>query len=217
MDKTYCVRFECVLEAGTYLGPEWAYYPNFLSDGTVGVDLRAAINKPITIRPMSSHSFSTGLRLHMPNDIKAEIRGRSGLAFHHNIIAFNGLIDQNYNKPIKVLLFNLGYEYYTVIPNERIGQLIFSKHQIIKFLPLRQVCNHTKNGEIKEQTNSELKTENYMELKTEDFDSTDCEDIKKESNKKFKKEGFGSTDSEEIKEESNTEFIKEGFGSTGRI
>ena len=122
------------------MGPEWSYYPSFLSEGTAGVDLRAAIDYPQTIPPMSSRSFSTGLKLRMPKNIKAEIKGRSGLAFNHNIIAFNGLIDQNYNYTIKVLLINLGRENYTVIPNERIAQLVFSKHQAIKFLPLRRAC-----------------------------------------------------------------------------
>lgn len=84
--------------------------PSYMTSGAAAVDLRAANVDLLTIPPGSSKLIPTGIALQLPPSVKAEIRGRSGLALNWGIQAHNGLIDPDYLGEIFVLLFNLGTE-----------------------------------------------------------------------------------------------------------
>jgi len=103
-----------------------AELPKYKTEGSSGMDLKALIEKPITVKPQSSALISTGLSIAIPEDTEVQIRPRSGLASKSNISVLNtpGTIDSDYRGEIKIILFNHGKEEFTVNNNDRIAQMI---------------------------------------------------------------------------------------------
>ncbi len=100
--------------------------------GSAGVDLLAAIDTEIVVKPMERVLIATGIALEMQIGIEAQIRPRSGLAYKHGITVLNtpGTIDSDYRGEIKVLLINLGQEDYKILRGDRIAQMIFAEYLI---------------------------------------------------------------------------------------
>ena len=100
--------------------------PQFQTSGSAGVDLSAAIDAPRTLAPMERVLLPTGFAMAIPHGFEAQIRPRSGLAFHHGVTLLNtpGTIDSDYRGEVKVLLINLGAEPFVVRPGDRIAQLV---------------------------------------------------------------------------------------------
>lgn len=90
-----------------------------------GYDLRAMCGVPRDIDPGWRWIFNTGLYLEVPYGVDAQIRPRSGLAAHHGVVAIGGTIDCDYRGECKVTLINHGQRPYTVLPGDRIAQLVF--------------------------------------------------------------------------------------------
>lgn len=103
--------------------------PNYESSGASGLDLRANIENPVILRLNEVEVIPTGIYLDLPKGYEAQVRARSGLAAKHGITLVNGIgtIDSDYRGEIKVILSNLTKEDYTVMPGERIAQLVFSR------------------------------------------------------------------------------------------
>ena len=103
-----------------------AELPKYKTEGSSGMDLKALIEKPITVKPQSSALISTGLSIAIPEDTEVQIRPRSGLAAKSSISVLNtpGTIDSDYRGEIKIILFNHGKEDFTVNNNDRIAQMI---------------------------------------------------------------------------------------------
>jgi dUTP pyrophosphatase len=95
---------------------------------SAGLDLRAIIDTPLTLEPGGSALIPTGLALHIgdPNYC-AVILPRSGLGHKHGIVLGNlvGLIDADYQGPLMISCWNRGQSAYTIVPGERIAQLVF--------------------------------------------------------------------------------------------
>ncbi|MBN1685285.1 MAG: dUTP diphosphatase [Spirochaetales bacterium] len=102
--------------------------PVYVSAGSVGADLCAFLEKPVTLQPGDRFLFPTGLRLQIPDGYEGQVRPRSGLAVKHGVTVLNapGTIDSDYRGEIKIVLINLGREAYTVEPDERIAQLLIA-------------------------------------------------------------------------------------------
>jgi dUTP pyrophosphatase len=99
------------------------------------MDLRANIDKSITLKPLERSLIPTGLFIELPEGYEAQIRPRSGLAIKKGISVLNtpGTIDADYRGEIGVILVNLSSEEYTIEDGERICQMIISKHEHIKW------------------------------------------------------------------------------------
>ncbi len=112
---------ECTLDEG-------AVAPAYASSNSAGADLRAHISEPITIRPGQRRSIPTGIRLSIPQEYEGQVRPRSGLAFRHGITVINapGTIDPDFRGEIKVLLINHGQDEFSILPGDRIAQLVIS-------------------------------------------------------------------------------------------
>jgi dUTP pyrophosphatase len=67
-------------------------------------------------------AIGTGLAFEIPPGYELEIRGRSGLAFKHNVLSFNGTIDADYRGEVKLLLYNMGDEVFFVSKGDRVAQ-----------------------------------------------------------------------------------------------
>lgn len=122
--------------------------PTYATAQSAGVDLRADIEAPITLKTLERHLFPTGLHIALPVGYEAQIRPRSGLAIKYGITCINspGTIDADYRGDIGVELVNLSNESYTVYPGERIAQMVIAKHETVTFVPV-EVLDETERGE----------------------------------------------------------------------
>jgi dUTP pyrophosphatase len=101
--------------------------PAYATAGAAGLDLRACIDAPITLRPGSTELLPTGLAIHIGDPgYAAVILPRSGLGHKHGIVLGNlvGLIDSDYQGQLMVSCWNRGQSEFTVQPFERIAQLV---------------------------------------------------------------------------------------------
>ena len=104
-----------------------AQLPAYATAGSAGLDLRAAIEDPITLRPGDSALVPTGLAIHLGDPgLAAVIIPRSGLGHKHGIVLGNlvGLVDSDYQGQVFVSCWNRGREPFIVNPLERIAQLV---------------------------------------------------------------------------------------------
>lgn len=101
--------------------------PRYATRGSAGLDLRACIDAPMTLKPGESNLVASGIAIHLDDEgLAAMILPRSGLGHKHGIVLGNlvGLIDSDYQGQIFVSIWNRGQKEYTVQPLERIAQLI---------------------------------------------------------------------------------------------
>ena len=107
--------------------------PAYETGSSAGMDLRANISDPITLKPLERTIVKTGLFIELPVGYEAQVRPRSGLAAKKGITVLNspGTIDADYRGEIGVILVNLSNEEFTVQNGERIAQLVISRHEHI--------------------------------------------------------------------------------------
>ena len=101
--------------------------PHYATPGSAGLDLRACLNTPVTLKPGESTLVPSGLAIHLDNpQYAAMILPRSGLGHKHGIVLGNlvGLIDSDYQGQIFVSVWNRGQAEFTIEPMERIAQMI---------------------------------------------------------------------------------------------
>lgn len=105
--------------------------PEYATEQSAGMDLRANIDKPIELRPMQRLLVPSGIRISLPAGYEAQVRPRSGLALKHGITVLNapGTIDADYRGEIGVILINLSHQLYVIQPEERIAQMVIAKHE----------------------------------------------------------------------------------------
>ena len=113
-----------------------AYYlPEYATEKSAGMDLKANIDDPITLNPLERAMIPTGLSIALPDGTEAQIRPRSGLAAKHGISVLNapGTIDADYRGEIKVILVNLSNEPFTINPGERIAQMVVARYERVEW------------------------------------------------------------------------------------
>ncbi len=122
--------------------------PEYETKGSAGMDLRANISEPIVLQPMERRVISTGLHIEMPIGMEAQVRPRSGLALKYGITVLNapGTIDSDFRGDIGVILINLGKSSYTIVPGERIAQLVIAKYERVEFELVKEL-GKTERGE----------------------------------------------------------------------
>ena len=122
--------------------------PNYETIASAGVDLKAAINEPLTLAPLERGIVGTDLKIALPEGYEAQVRPRSGLAAKHGITVLNapGTIDADYRGEIGVILVNLSNESFTIQPGERIAQLVLAKYEQIQW-ELTESLSVTDRGE----------------------------------------------------------------------
>jgi dUTP pyrophosphatase len=102
--------------------------PSYATAGAAGMDLLAAINDPISVRPGERILIPTGLTIALPPGYELQIRPRSGLALRHGITLPNtpGTIDEDYRGEIGVIVLNTGTEAFIVERGARIAQAVLA-------------------------------------------------------------------------------------------
>lgn len=105
--------------------------PSYETIYSAGMDLRANVTEPSTLKPLQRAVVKTGLFIELPIGYEAQVRPRSGLAAKKGITVLNapGTIDADYRGEIGVILVNLSNEDFTIVRGERIAQLVIAKHE----------------------------------------------------------------------------------------
>lgn len=121
--------------------------PVYETEQSAGMDLRANLNEPITLKPLERAIIKTGLFIALPIGFEAQVRPRSGLAAKKGITVLNapGTIDADYRGEIGVILVNLSNEDFIVNDGERIAQLVIAKHERVTWQEVG-VLNETERG-----------------------------------------------------------------------
>ena len=110
--------------------------PNYETIASAGMDLRANISEPITLKSLERTIVKTGLFIELPIGFEAQVRPRSGLAAKKGITVLNspGTIDADYRGEVKVLLINLSQETFIINNSDRIAQMVIAKHENVSWI-----------------------------------------------------------------------------------
>jgi dUTP pyrophosphatase len=102
--------------------------PEYATEGSAGLDLRACLDEPIALKPGETVLIPTGLAIHIADhQTAAVLLPRSGLGHKHGIVLGNlvGLIDSDYQGQVFVSCWNRGNTVFTINIGERIAQMVF--------------------------------------------------------------------------------------------
>ena len=121
--------------------------PKYETSQSAGMDIRANIEEPITLKPLERALVKTGLFIALQIGYEAQVRPRSGLAFKKGVTVLNspGTIDADYRGEIGVILVNLSDENFVIEDGERVAQLVIAKYEQANWEEV-EVLNETKRG-----------------------------------------------------------------------
>lgn len=102
--------------------------PSYESEYAAGMDIRAALEEPVILKPRERKLIPSGLKMALPKGYEAQMRPRSGLAYRHGITMLNtpGTIDADYRGELKMLAVNLGEEEFVINHGDRVAQMIIA-------------------------------------------------------------------------------------------
>ncbi len=109
--------------------------PAYATTGSAGMDVYAAVDKPVTIEPGSVSLIPTSLAIALRPGYECQVRSRSGLSLKHGVFALNapGTVDSDYRGEIKIILANFGKEPFIIERGDRIAQLVIAQYEHIKW------------------------------------------------------------------------------------
>ncbi len=106
---------------------EKARPPRYETRGSAGMDLRACLDAPLTLKPGETRLIRTGIALHIADpELAAVILPRSGLGHKHGVVLGNlvGLIDSDYQGEIMMSCWNRGDAPFVIEDGMRVAQLV---------------------------------------------------------------------------------------------
>lgn len=109
--------------------------PEYATASSAGVDLLAAVDADVILKPFARTLIKTGIAIALPVGFEAQVRPRSGLALKNGVTVLNspGTIDADYRGEIGVILINLGSEDFVVSRGMRIAQMVIAKYDVAAF------------------------------------------------------------------------------------
>ena len=109
--------------------------PEYATEGSAGMDLRANIETAKTLAPMERAIIPTGLYIELPLGYEAQVRPRSGMAYKKGLSIPNspGTIDADYRGEIGVIVINLNTDAIVIEPGERVAQMVIAKYERISW------------------------------------------------------------------------------------
>ncbi len=122
-------------------GAQWEL-PAYATEHSAGLDLRAALEAPLTLHPGDAALVPSGLSIHIADPaLCAVLLPRSGLGHRHGIVLGNGtgLIDADYQGPLLISTWNRGREAYTINPGDRIAQLVVQRVSQVTLLSVDEL------------------------------------------------------------------------------
>ncbi|MDE5608247.1 MAG: dUTP diphosphatase [Muribaculaceae bacterium] len=124
------------------------HLPEYATPGSAGMDVRAYLSEPVTLRSLERAMIPTGLYISLPVGYECQVRPRSGLAAKYGVTVANapGTVDADYRGEIKVILINLSTEPFVVNDGERIAQLVVARHEVVEWEPA-ETLDTTERGD----------------------------------------------------------------------
>ena len=124
------------------------FLPEYKTEGAAGMDLCAAISEPVTLKPLERTLIPTGIKIELEHGFEAQIRPRSGMSIKHGITLINcvGTIDEDYRGEVCIPVVNLSNEEYTILPDERVAQMVIAKYEQAKIEVVTELSD-TARGE----------------------------------------------------------------------
>ncbi len=121
--------------------------PHYETKSSAGMDLKANLDKEITLKPLERVIVKTGLFMALPQGYEAQVRPRSGLAIKNGITVLNapGTIDADYRGEIGVILVNLSNADFTINDGDRIAQMVIAKYKQANWIEVKSL-DETKRG-----------------------------------------------------------------------
>lgn len=121
--------------------------PQYMTTHAAGMDLLAACEVELKLRPGERLAVSAGISMALPDGYEAQIRPRSGLALKHGLSLLNtpGTIDADYRGTIKVILVNLGQEEVVITRGMRIAQMVIHPVSRVKWVEVENLPASTRN------------------------------------------------------------------------
>lgn len=115
--------------------------PAYETPSSAGMDVRACLEKPVTLQPLERALIPTGLRVQLPQGHEMQIRPRSGLALKHGISLVNspGTVDADYRGEIGILVINLSNEPFVINDGERICQMVITNYTHVEWDPEEEI------------------------------------------------------------------------------
>jgi dUTP pyrophosphatase len=122
--------------------------PEYATALSAGMDLRANLEEPISLKPLGRILVPTGLFIALPEGTEAQIRPRSGMAYKEGVTVLNspGTIDADYRGEVKVLLVNLSDRSVEIRPGDRIAQMVIARYEKVKLNQV-EALSDTQRGE----------------------------------------------------------------------
>lgn len=122
--------------------------PSYTTEGSAGMDIRAAVENEMVVHPSEIVLVPTNLSVEIQEGFEIQVRPRSGLAIKNGIGILNspGTIDSDYRGEVKIIIMNFGKEDFLIVRGDRIAQLVVSKvyHAVIEE---NNELNSSKRGE----------------------------------------------------------------------
>ena len=117
--------------------------PAYATLSAAGMDLRANLSEPLTLKSLQRAMIPTGLFIELPQGYEAQIRPRSGLAAKHGISLLNTpvTIAADYRGEIKIIVVNLSCQDFLLNPGERIAQMIVNQYEKVEWLPVETLAD----------------------------------------------------------------------------
>lgn len=115
--------------------------PEYATEFSAGLDVRAANEDPIVLKPLGRAMVPTGLFLEIPAGYEVQVRPRSGLAAKNGITVLNapGTVDADYRGEVCVILVNLSDEPFVIEKGERVAQLVLARHERVEWEPVDEL------------------------------------------------------------------------------
>lgn len=117
--------------------------PKYETAGASGLDLRAAISEPMTLKPMERQLVPTGIQIELERGWEAQVRPRSGMSWKRGLTLVNciGTIDSDYRNTIMVPMINLSEEEQTIQPNDRIAQMVICPVEQVELVEVEDLSD----------------------------------------------------------------------------
>ena len=122
--------------------------PSYAHIGDSGMDIKANIDAEIKLHPLERRLIPTGIYVDIPEGYEIQVRPRSGMALTRGLTVLNtpGTIDSGYKNEIGVILINLSSEVQTILPGEKIAQLVFMEVVKANIEEVQEIIKETDRG-----------------------------------------------------------------------
>lgn len=120
--------------------------PAYETAHSAGMDLRASLERPVTLKPLQRALIPTGLSIELPVGFEAQIRSRSGMALQKGISMLNtiGTIDADYRGEIRIIVINLSQDTVVIEDGERVAQMVIARCEQAEWIQVDELQETTR-------------------------------------------------------------------------